>query len=67
MAMTPATLPSTATKIAVAPSCAQPLGLGLERAGRDAELGQEFGIAEHDAAALDHADRALAGRRVEAA
>ena len=61
--MTPASLPSIATKIAVAPSLAQAFRLPVERAGRDAELGQERRIADHHAPAFDHADRALAGRR----
>ena len=47
---------------AVAP---QPLGLGVERGGVDAQFGQERRIAERDPAALDRADHALAGRRVE--
>ena len=36
-----------------------------KRRGVDAELRQEVGIAERDAPALDRAERALAGRRVE--
>ncbi len=45
---------------------AQPFRLLIQRIGGDAELRQEFGVADRHAPALDHADRALAGRRVEA-
>ena len=44
---------------AVAP---QALGFRFQRGGRDAELGEERRIAEHDPRAVGHADRALAGR-----
>ena len=67
MAITPAALPSIATidrGRAVAAQLARP----APSSGAVAmfELGEERRIAEHDARALDHADRALAGRRVEA-
>jgi hypothetical protein len=65
MAMTPAALPSIATKIAVAPSrrsssaCRSSAAVAMFSSPRKR-------VAQHDAAALHHADRALAGRRVEA-
>ena len=46
---------------------AQTLGVVGERRGVDIELGEERGIAEREPFALDHADHAFAGRRVEAA
>ena len=64
MAMTPAGLPSTPTKIAVAPSARSFSRLGRERAGVDALLLEEAGVAERHALALDGAERALAGGRV---
>ena len=67
MAMAPATLPSTPAKIAVAPSSPQLVGRRRERADVDAVLAQEGRVAEHDLLALDRAERALAGRRVEVA
>ena len=66
MARTPAARPSTPTKIAVAPSCAQRLRLRPRGTPDvDALLAQEGGVAEHDLSALDRAERALAGRRLE--
>ena len=44
---------------------AQPLGLAVERGRVDAVLAQEAGIAQRELAALDRAQHALAGRRVE--
>jgi hypothetical protein len=44
---------------------AQPLGLALQCAGRDAELRQEGGVAERHRPALDRSGHALAARRVE--
>ena len=44
---------------------AQALGVVAQRVGGEAEFGKEFGVAERDAATLDQADRALAGRGVE--
>ena len=49
----------------VAPSRAQPLALLVQRLRVDAERGEKVRIAEHDGLAVDLADRALAGRRVE--
>ena len=46
---------------------AEPLGLLLKRLRRDVQLAQKPRVAEDDAAALHHADRALAARRIEAA
>ena len=46
---------------------AQPLGFLRQRLRIDVELAEEFGIAEREPLALDHADHALAGRRIETA
>ena len=60
MAMTPASLPSTPTKIAVAPSCAQRVGLGRPaRRCRCPGRARNAGAAERDCAAVDRADHAL--------
>ena len=67
MAMTPASLPSTARKIAVAPSWRRRSASCGERRGIDVEFGEEFRAAEREPLALDHADDAFAGRRIEAA
>ena len=65
MAMTPAALPSTPTKIAVAPSARSfSASAASGRVSTPCSL-QERGIAERDALALDGAERTLAGRRVE--
>ena len=62
MARMPASLPSTPTKIAVAPSCAELVRLRRKCRDVDALLAQERRVAEHDLRALDRAERALAGR-----
>src|SRR4029079_4255230 len=41
-------------------------GLTVEAGGRELQLSEECRIAEDHALAFDHADRTLAGRRVEA-
>ena len=46
---------------------AHPFGFGVERLRRNAELAEKRRVAERDALSLDHADGALAGRRIEAA
>ena len=46
---------------------AQAFGILGERRRIDVELGEEFRAAEREPLALDHADDALAGRRIEAA
>ena len=59
MAMTPASLPSTREEDRGRAVLAQALGLGGERRGVDAELGEELRVAERQPLALDHADRRL--------
>ena len=67
MAMTPASLPSTPRNIAVAPSPRSRSASSASAACVDIEFGEEFGVAEREPLALDHADHAFAGRRIEAA
>ena len=67
MAMTPAELAVDGEEDRGGAVLAQPLGLVGERGGIDVEFGEEFGGAEREPLALDHADDALAGRRIEAA
>ena len=68
MAMMPAGLPSTATKIAVAPSARSRSASRVERGGRRCRVRRgSCALPSATRLPLDHADRALAGRRVEAA
>ncbi len=65
MANSPASLPSTAMLMTVAPSPRRRSPCSFNDCGIDAERLQEVRIAEHDGLAVDLAGRALAGRRVE--
>ena len=67
MAMTPASLPSTARNIAVAPSRRSRSASSRQRGGVDVRVRRECCVAEREALALDHADDALAGGRIEVA
>ncbi len=53
------------TKIAVAPSLRKSSAASFERRDVDALLVEEARVADEDALALDRAERALAGGRVE--
>ena len=67
MAMTPDALPSMATKIAVAPSLRSRSASASSACVAMLSSSKKARVAEHDAAALHHADGALAGGRIEAA
>ena len=67
MAMTPAGLPLTARKIAVAPSWRRRSASAASGAVSMLSSARNFGAAEREPLALDHADDAFAGRRIEAA
>ena len=67
MASMPASLPSMAMKITVAPSRAQSLGLARRAASVvNAELLRNLALPSATCLAFDRPDHALAGRRVEA-
>ena len=67
MAMTPASLAVDGEEDRGGAVAAQALGFVGERRGIDIQFVEESGVAEREPLALDHADHAFAGRRIESA